>query len=91
MDNSREEAIKARAYELWVESGYIHGQHEAHWRQAEQELGGLNNPNSGIATVTQIGSKHVDGVGILPAQDEEAGALQPRGARKARISPSIST
>ena len=34
------EVIAARAYELWVESGYEHGHDKDHWRQAERELAG---------------------------------------------------
>ncbi len=33
------DAIAARAYELWRESGCAHGNDKAHWFQAERELG----------------------------------------------------
>ncbi len=31
--------IETRAYQLWEQAGRSHGQHDAHWNQAEQELG----------------------------------------------------
>ncbi|MBH0619607.1 DUF2934 domain-containing protein [Salmonella enterica] len=38
MDNRDEAAIRARAYQLWVESGYADGYQDQHWRQAEREV-----------------------------------------------------
>jgi hypothetical protein len=32
------DSIAARAYELWRASGCVHGNDQAHWFQAEQEL-----------------------------------------------------
>lgn len=34
------EDIAKRSYEIFLESGSQHGHHEAHWLQAERELGG---------------------------------------------------
>jgi hypothetical protein len=39
MDQDRDKRIKARAYELWEENGRQDGGHEAHWHQAEREVG----------------------------------------------------
>lgn len=38
MNASKEAAVKARAYQLWVESGYADGYQDQHWRQAEREI-----------------------------------------------------
>jgi hypothetical protein len=35
------EEIARRARELWEQEGRPEGRHQEHWRQAEQELGGL--------------------------------------------------
>ncbi|HEX9052443.1 MAG TPA: DUF2934 domain-containing protein [Anaeromyxobacter sp.] len=32
------DAVASRAYELWRQSGCTHGNDQAHWFQAEQEL-----------------------------------------------------
>ena len=37
-DHRDEAAIRARAYQLWEESGYADGSQDAHWRQAEREV-----------------------------------------------------
>lgn len=37
-----DEAIAARAYELYVQSGYRHGHADEHWFQAERELRRMN-------------------------------------------------
>ena len=33
-----EEAIRLRAYEIWEESGAMHGAHDDHWTKAQAEL-----------------------------------------------------
>ena len=38
MNTSNDAAIRARAYQLWEESGYADGSQDAHWRQAEREI-----------------------------------------------------
>ena len=38
VDHTREAAIRARAYQLWIEGGYADGQQDANWRQAEREI-----------------------------------------------------
>ena len=68
MDHGDEDAIRARAFQLWEEGGRVHGQHEAHWRRAEQEYGVA--PPAG-RDVEETAAPHVDGVSTLPAQDED--------------------
>ena len=38
VDPSKEAAVRARAYQLWIESGRADGSQDAHWRQAEREV-----------------------------------------------------
>lgn len=38
MDRDLSDRIRERAYEIWVASGYRHGEAEQHWFAAEQEL-----------------------------------------------------
>ena len=45
MDHSNEAAIRARAYQLWVESGYADGYQDQHWRQAEREIAERGSPD----------------------------------------------
>lgn len=66
MGSEQEEAIKARAYQLWVESGYAHGHDGEHWHQAERELNGVVQTEN----ITEVGPQHDDSVSELPAQDD---------------------
>ncbi|MDB6092677.1 MAG: hypothetical protein JWM32_239 [Verrucomicrobia bacterium] len=53
-DRLDRDAIAARAYELWQQSGSEHGRHEDHWYQAERELSGLppeDLPNEGTKSL----------------------------------------
>ena len=34
----REERIRQRAYAIWLAAGQPHGEHEAHWGQAAEEI-----------------------------------------------------
>ena len=45
MDHSKEAAVRARAYQLWVESGYADGYQDQHWRQAEREIAERGSPD----------------------------------------------
>ena len=38
MDQSLENRIRERAYEMWTAHGCVHGQAEQHWLAAEREL-----------------------------------------------------
>jgi hypothetical protein len=54
MDQSLENRIRERAYDMWIAHGYVHGQAEQHWLAAEREvlatstavLAGKPNPRS---------------------------------------------
>ena len=54
MGNDREEAIKARAYQLWVDSGHTHGHDKEHWQQAERELNGVVQTEN----ITEVRPQH---------------------------------
>jgi hypothetical protein len=38
MDQSLENRIRERAYEIWVAHDYVHGQADQHWLTAEREI-----------------------------------------------------
>jgi Protein of unknown function (DUF2934) len=38
MDQSLENRIRERAYEIWAAHGYVHGQADQHWLAAEREV-----------------------------------------------------
>ena len=38
MSKDREAQIRERAYKVWESQGRREGEHEAHWREAEQQL-----------------------------------------------------
>ena len=38
MNQSLENRIRERAYEIWPRHGYMHGQAEQHWLAAEREV-----------------------------------------------------
>ncbi|MBW5434538.1 DUF2934 domain-containing protein [Bradyrhizobium canariense] len=55
-----EQNIRERAYQLWVQSGYSHGQAEAHWLTAQREvlassLGAVARVTPAVATKTKSG------------------------------------
>ena len=73
IDGTNEAAVRARAYQLWEESGGEHGKHEEHWRQAEAECGGsvanAVSATDGFADTSAEAERHVDGISPYPAQD----------------------
>jgi Protein of unknown function (DUF2934) len=38
MDQSLEDRIRERAYEIWTANGRVHGQADQHWVAAEREI-----------------------------------------------------
>lgn len=38
LDRDLSDRIRERAYEIWVATGYRHGEAERHWFTAEQEI-----------------------------------------------------
>ena len=71
MTNERDEAIKARAYQLWMEGGCAHGHDEEHWHQAERELGGVVQTKD----VTEMRRPDDDGVDGSAARDDDPTVL----------------
>ena len=73
-DHSNDAAIRARAYQLWVESGYADGYQDAHWRQAEREIaekaqGAEARPGEASAAPAAApeDGRHVDGMSRHPS------------------------
>ena len=73
IDGTNEATVRARAYQLWEESGGGHGNHDEHWRRAEAECGGslmsAAPAADGLADNSVKAERHVDGISPLPAQD----------------------
>ena len=73
MDHSKEAAVRARAYQLWVESGYADGYQDQHWRQAEREIAerGTGGDETAAAPAGQRlqdePGRHSDGVSRHPS------------------------
>lgn len=74
MDNRDEAAVRARAYQLWVESGYADGYQDQHWRQAEREV-----------AERELAGRELAGRGAVDVEAETGRGLQagdrPRDAR----------
>ncbi len=66
INHGRESAIRARAYQLWIESGYADGYQDAHWRQAEREIGEQSARSEMPPTVRAVAqdNRHVDGMSL---------------------------
>ena len=47
-----ERAIRECAYQLWIESGRLHGNAEAHWLAAQREILSASFGSLGRATAT---------------------------------------
>lgn len=85
MDHSNEAAIRARAYQLWVESGHADGSQDQHWRQAEREIAEKARADEGVPDAGGAapapgrpqggGAPHVDGMSRHPS------VLDPRPNR----------
>ena len=43
METDRKDLIKQRAYAIWEREGRPHGKHEEHWREASEEMHGLED------------------------------------------------
>lgn len=43
MESDRTDLIKQRAYAIWEKEGRPHGKDEEHWRQASEEMHGLED------------------------------------------------
>lgn len=43
MDGDRNEMLRRRAYAIWEKEGKPDGRHEEHWRQAHEEMHGLED------------------------------------------------
>jgi hypothetical protein len=49
-----EQAIRERAYQLWIESGAEHGHAERHWLDAQREV--LSASLGAVARVSKVSS-----------------------------------
>ena len=75
VDYSKDAAIRARAYQLWVESGYADGSQDQHWRQAERETAekaraGVAGEGGAVPAANERqgeAERHVDGISRHPS------------------------
>ncbi len=42
LDQSLENRIRERAYEIWIAHGFVHGQADQHWLAAERDILGAS-------------------------------------------------
>jgi hypothetical protein len=49
-----EQAIRERAYQLWIEAGYREGHAESHWLTAQREILSVSLAELGRVTVSEI-------------------------------------
>ena len=68
MDQGHGAAVSARAYQLWEESGWVHGHHKEHWRQAEREILGDTYMPEKADSVTGMVNLHIDNVRALSSK-----------------------
>jgi hypothetical protein len=72
MDLRREAAIRARAHQLWVQSGYADGYQDQHWRQAEREISAQSAVKEKMAMSAEQRAPwrprhHSDGMSLHPS------------------------
>ena len=90
MDHSKEAAVRARAYQLWVESDYADGYQDQHWRQAEREIAEQSAAPDATATPGEQRAPwrpqaHSDGMSTYPSVIDPGPSLaDPQGAAHSR-------
>jgi Protein of unknown function (DUF2934) len=78
MDQSVENRIRERAYEMWTAHGCVHGQAEQHWLAAEREV---------LATSTAVLAGKPN---PKKKPRSSAGSKTPKNARDGWLTPGIS-
>ena len=76
MQQTLQERIRERAYELWDASGRMEGQADQYWLAAEREL--LNKMAGQIASVSSASAPEAR---LTPARRANRGARQKKMAR----------
>lgn len=71
MTNDRQERIRNRAHQIWLQEGQPAGQHERHWHQATADVG--EEDAAGMSTAKKPARKAV-GAGKAKAAPKEAKA-----------------
>lgn len=93
MAQDRDEAIRARAHEIWEAEGRPHGRHEAHWAQAQAEMDGVDDgapqgfPQAGApAQAGRTGGQvHVVEERPRPMRTEQPGLAPAMAVREAGL------
>jgi len=91
MQSDRHERISARAYQIWVMGGRIHGKDEEHWHRAEREIadeeqrvaGALANRAAGAAE----GAAATTSARRRPQASSQSGTTTTGPPRRGRRAP----
>jgi Protein of unknown function (DUF2934) len=95
-DFAREERIRAKAYQIWLDEGCPDGRDEVHWEMARQLVAIEDNPESGRVPIPdgdQIGEwgepvedsqAAENAIGELPTMIDEDEQLYPPSRSNAR-------
>jgi hypothetical protein len=85
--DTKEERIRARAYQIWEEEGRPHGRHHEHWLKAAAEHGGGSAGAAGDAHPGMMGDgteeQNLGQAGNSGARVTEADVRQAFGAGNA--------
>lgn len=89
MANDKYERIQRRAYEIWQRSGGAHGQHEAHWHEAREEIEREDNglgeqPGAAMPGAVTIPSGEPDPLAAEALARKATEAERPDAALKKR-------
>ena len=75
MDQTLENRIRERAYEMWTAHGCVHGQAEQHWLAAEREV--LATSTAGVRRQTKSEEEATVVRTFADRQNGRAGRLTP--------------
>lgn len=86
MTNDKEEAIRDRAYQIWVEEGMPAGREQDHWAQAERDVragdAGAGNLESGNAEARNAEASNGNGGAAAAQPGNGKSRAQKAGSRK---------
>jgi hypothetical protein len=49
----KEELIRLRAYEIWIQEGQPEGKEDEHWRRARRDIEGIMDEDDDVTPVTR--------------------------------------
>ncbi len=91
MDVKFEQAVRERAYALWLESGMVHGMDRAHWLTAETAMKCVDQGVEVVAKGAALKATAAKSAPPKPASDKPASAksvsAKAVAAKKASVKP----